>query len=285
MSTVGRDPVVTVLVATYNQQDTIARCLDSVVHQRADFGIRIVVVDDASTDGTAAIVAEYAKRDARIVPVLRTENRYYKGKLSDQMWRLDTEFWILLEGDDYWTDERKLALQVEALRRHPDCSVCAHKTEVRDAAGKVLGVLGAEIDKPEKTYDLRSAPHCHPTSRLYRGMPAYGREFVESLQTRDGILFYTYLDKGKLLALDRTMSVYSYSNKGVWSSLSPDAQQKQFRLTMLTVDQNLDFRYHDFFRRFYLPRADWEGDEVLSLSLPYSRRKRLAVSIKKVRKS
>jgi len=281
----GSKPIVTVLVATYNQEDTIARCLDSVLCQRADFAIRIVVVDDASTDGTATIVAEYARRDARIVPVLRTENRYLKGKLSDQMWRVDTEFWIFLEGDDYWTDERKLALQVEALRRHPECSVCAHKTEVRDAAGAVLGVLGAEIDAPEKTYDLRSAPHCHPTSRLYRGMPAYGRAFIEGLQTRDGILFYTYLDKGNLLALDRTMSVYNYTSKGVWSSLSSDAQQKQFRLTMLTVDQNLGFRYHDFFRKFYLPREDWEGDEVLSVTLPYSRRKRLSVSIKKIRRS
>lgn len=284
MSASKENPVVTVLVATYNQQDTIARCLDSVLCQRMDFGVRIVVVDDASTDRTAEIVAEYAKRDARIVPVLRTENRYFKGKLSDQMWRLDTEFWILLEGDDYWIDERKLAVQVEALRRHPECSCCAHKTEVRDASGRVVGVLGDEIDAPEKTYDLRTAPHCHPTSRLYRGMPAYGRAFIEGLQTRDGILFYTYLDKGLLLALDRKMSVYHYTGKGVWSSLDADARQKRLRLTMLTVDQNLDFRYHDFFRKFYLPREDWEGEEVVSMSLPYSRRSRLAISIKKIKR-
>ncbi|UYM04854.1 bifunctional glycosyltransferase/CDP-glycerol:glycerophosphate glycerophosphotransferase [Solicola gregarius] len=59
------DPAVSVVVPIYNVEDYLRDCLDSILRQEyADF--EVVVVDDGSPDGSAAIAAEYAERDARV---------------------------------------------------------------------------------------------------------------------------------------------------------------------------------------------------------------------------
>ena len=53
---------VSVVVTTYNQQDTIARTLDSILRQECGFDYEIVIGEDCSTDGTLAVCREYARR-------------------------------------------------------------------------------------------------------------------------------------------------------------------------------------------------------------------------------
>ena len=62
---------VTVLVAAYNARKYLRECLDSLIAQTIR-DIRIVCIDDASTDSTPAILSEYAKRDDRVI-VLRCD--------------------------------------------------------------------------------------------------------------------------------------------------------------------------------------------------------------------
>ncbi len=58
---------ISVIVIVYNAAGLLPRCLDSILGQRfRDF--ELVVVDDGSTDGTAAILDGYAQKDARIRP-------------------------------------------------------------------------------------------------------------------------------------------------------------------------------------------------------------------------
>lgn len=66
-------PKISVLIPAYNVERYIVRCLDSVIRQTlAD--IEIVIVNDRSTDGTAAIIDEYAARDSRIKVINHPEN-------------------------------------------------------------------------------------------------------------------------------------------------------------------------------------------------------------------
>jgi succinoglycan biosynthesis protein ExoA len=58
-------PAVTVIVPARNEATTIGACVDSILAQ--DFqDIEVLVIDGASSDGTAAVVAGYAERDDRI---------------------------------------------------------------------------------------------------------------------------------------------------------------------------------------------------------------------------
>ena len=63
-----KTPLVSILVPVYNVEDYLERCLDSLLQQSLT-QIEIVCVNDGSTDKSAEILEEYAKKDNRIVVV------------------------------------------------------------------------------------------------------------------------------------------------------------------------------------------------------------------------
>lgn len=70
----GDAPLVSVIVPAYNVEDYVRMTLESTLHQGLPEGaLEVVVVDDGSTDGTAAILVEYARRQENI-RVLHQEN-------------------------------------------------------------------------------------------------------------------------------------------------------------------------------------------------------------------
>jgi glycosyltransferase involved in cell wall biosynthesis len=62
--------LVSVIVVTYNQHDSIARTLDSILMQKCRLPIEIVVGDDASTDSTRAVCEDYVRRYPHIVRLM-----------------------------------------------------------------------------------------------------------------------------------------------------------------------------------------------------------------------
>ena len=179
---------VAVFVLTYNHRNFIARCLDSILEQDVDFPMRVYVADDASTDGTSDIVRKYAKRDSRVVPLIREKNMGAVTNSITALKEIDSEFLICTEGDDYWCDPSKLQLQVDALRRHPECSCCSHVTEAKDKNGNHLSYIPKKCKGSYRLFDFMSAPPCHTTSLLYRNfLPSLGeREWSHLIG--DGIL-------------------------------------------------------------------------------------------------
>jgi glycosyltransferase involved in cell wall biosynthesis len=66
-------PRISVLLTSYNRQEYIAESIESVLAQSmADF--ELVICDDQSTDGTVAIIDDYARRDSRIRASINTRN-------------------------------------------------------------------------------------------------------------------------------------------------------------------------------------------------------------------
>ena len=116
----NKTPKVSVIVATYNHENYIAQTLESIVKQQCGFVFEAIVGDDASKDGTAKIVDEYAKNYPDIIkPVLRKKNLGAFRNTKDLYDRAQGEYIALLEGDDYWLTDDKLAKQVEFMESHP----------------------------------------------------------------------------------------------------------------------------------------------------------------------
>ncbi len=119
-----RPLMVTIQCCTYNQERYIRQTLDGFVMQKTNFRFEAIVHDDASTDGTAAIVSEYAEKYPDIIkPILETENQYSKGdgslnRIMDE--HTHGKYVAICEGDDYWSDPLKLQKQVDFLESHPD---------------------------------------------------------------------------------------------------------------------------------------------------------------------
>ena len=113
--------MIAVCIATYNHEAFIAQAIESVLMQQCDEELRIYIGDDASTDGTAAVCERYAT-DKRVVYVRRQKNMGLVNNTIDLYRRIlkdGCEYIAMLDGDDYWTDEKKLQVQVDYLREHP----------------------------------------------------------------------------------------------------------------------------------------------------------------------
>lgn len=140
-------PLVSVAVVTYNQRDFLRECLESILAQ--DYpAVQIVVADDASTDGTAEMLAQYDVRHPGTFKILSAKKN--KGVTANQSLALsgcDGKYVAWIAGDDLMLPG-KLAAQVAHLEANPRCNICYHDLEIFDSrTGQAKG-LKSEIDRP-----------------------------------------------------------------------------------------------------------------------------------------
>lgn len=139
---------VSVIIPVYNAAPYLRRCLDSVLGQTlADW--EAVCVDDGSTDGSAAILDDYAGRDARF-RVIHQPNR---GTLVARKVAVAaaTGAWCLFLDPDDWLEPGALARLATAVAARPEVDlvgfgVVVHATEerVQDVADAVARQLNPE---------------------------------------------------------------------------------------------------------------------------------------------
>ncbi|MDY3897386.1 MAG: glycosyltransferase family 2 protein [Prevotella sp.] len=93
-------PLVTVLVAVYNSEAFLRQCLDSLCAQTMD-AVQIVCVDDASTDGSLAILRDYAARDGRVEVIALSENHGLAYARNKALERARGRYICFLDSDDW----------------------------------------------------------------------------------------------------------------------------------------------------------------------------------------
>ena len=108
----GRRPKVSVLVPVYNVEKYVGMCLDSLLCQTLK-DMEIICIDDGSTDNSSAILAEYAKRDSRII-IITKENTGYGASMNLGLSRAKGEYIGIVESDDYALPEMFEQLYIKA---------------------------------------------------------------------------------------------------------------------------------------------------------------------------
>ena len=126
--------MVSVWCRTYNHVNYIKDALDGLVSQQTDFIYKVIVFDDASTDGTSDIVRAYAEKYPEIIyAIIAEENIYHHPntkKIIADIWKkhLTGKYMAFCEGDDFWIDCSKLKIQVDYMESHPDCAMYMHNS-------------------------------------------------------------------------------------------------------------------------------------------------------------
>lgn len=122
---------VTVVVLTYNHERFINQALNSILAQRVNFPIQVIVADDGSTDRTNEIVAEFKQNYPEIFIKLGGGQNYgVRQNILNCLSEIKGEFIAILDGDDYWKDETKLSKQVEFLEKNETFDGVFHDTEI-----------------------------------------------------------------------------------------------------------------------------------------------------------
>lgn len=111
----GRRPMVQILMAVYNGEEYLCEQVDSLLSQT--FGDwELLVSDDASSDGSLAILQEYARRDERIHVVLEGEHYGSAKRHFMALLRLaDAPYVMTCDQDDVW-DPDKIEVTLRAMR-------------------------------------------------------------------------------------------------------------------------------------------------------------------------
>ena len=222
---------VSVLCTAYNHEKYIAQALDSFVSQKTDFPFEVLVTDDASTDGTTEIIREYAKKYPDAIRFFHQEKNTFSQGINLFTTVLfkeaKGEYFAWCEGDDYWTDDKKLQKQVDFLDAHPDYSGCVHNSMYHFCEG----------DKPDSLVIPESGDHDIGFDTIIKGMSVSFH--TSSILIRAELIknppdFYNtawnygFTDyaigiqmalRGKVHFIDSPMSVYRMtSNADAWSS-------------------------------------------------------------------
>ena len=248
------NPLVTVICLTYNHAGLIYDALEGFVGQRAPFDIEVLVHDDASTDGTTEIVREYEARYPDIIRgVYQTENQYSQGVAIAPAFLFPLvrgRYVALCEGDDYWTDPDKLRKQVEALERHPEVDLCAHRALCqRDR--KPHGYLAPRLrDACIPVEDvILGGGHFVATSSLLCRREAYLLQTpMREVLVNDYVLQIQGALRGGMYYLDDCMSVYRQGVSGSWTSQNgrwmPDDVREQLKQMLDVLNDYTNGQYH-----------------------------------------
>lgn len=124
------------MCTAFNHEKYIAQTLNGFLMQITDFPFEIVIHDDGSTDNTAKIIKDYENKYSQIIkPIYETVNQYSKkdNTLTKIMLsHLRGAYIAFCEGDDYWTNENKLQIQIDFLESHSDYGFCCTDADIYD---------------------------------------------------------------------------------------------------------------------------------------------------------
>jgi glycosyltransferase involved in cell wall biosynthesis len=225
MSTESRAsvPKVSVCVVTYNQEQYIRQCLESVYAQDTPFEFEVIIGDDASTDGTSAIVQEFAEREALRTRVVTQSSNV--GPVPNYLAVHDLargDYVAHIDGDDLMAPG-KLRLQAQFLDRHSDCVMVGHDVTIIDQTGcHVLSHSFAGRSIPEVTDINHLVEHgcffAH-SSKMYRRGAAGPVD--HSAPIVDFYLHVHHAGVGKVGYIDHVLGSYRRNAASISKAGSP----------------------------------------------------------------
>ena len=116
--------IISVVIVTYNQEDTIRRSIDSVLMQKCHLPFEIVIGEDCSTDGTRAICEAYARQYPDIIRLFCNDhNKGLVDNYYDCLLACRGRYIADCAGDDFWIDPQKLEKEVSVMEAHSNVSM------------------------------------------------------------------------------------------------------------------------------------------------------------------
>lgn len=245
---------ITVIMPSYNNGQYIRQALDSILSQKVNFSCRIIVTDDASTDDSPEIIREYEKKyPDKILALYSDKNQKLFSNYLKALEKMDSEYFCVLDPDDYWTDEHRLQKAVDFLDEHPDYTIYA--TNLHKLYND--GTMELKYDYPyittyTSTYEdyirQRAILSCTPSS-TYRNV-FYAHGIPEAFGSLKGTRFegafradtarnLIHLKRGKAWFVNESVGVCRVHGRGLDSGL------QKFEKSMEVAFCNIG--YYEFF--------------------------------------
>ncbi len=129
------DPLVTVIVPSYNHAPYVEACIESILGQTYP-NIELLVIDDGSTDDSVERIRRLQERHGFDFRVQR--NQGLLTTLNDALQRARGVYFAPFASDDVMLPER-IERQVRHLQAHPEVAICAGNVQAIDPEGRLVG--------------------------------------------------------------------------------------------------------------------------------------------------
>lgn len=227
-------PTLTVVMSCYNQATTLRDAVESFLMQRTDFSTRLIITDDCSIrDNSRQIAAEYANRHPdKITVLLNDQNGRYLKNVLRAMETVRSEYFTLLDADDYWTDPDYLNDAVSFLERNRRHTVYFRNVQWRardGASGCQQPPSAHDCDMTFADFVGGKGMFPQTTGAVFRnvifrfGIPAVMTEAVGTIHERaydgDVFRFLQHMERGRAHFCNKVSGVYRISRAGVFSSM------------------------------------------------------------------
>jgi glycosyltransferase involved in cell wall biosynthesis len=176
-------------------------------------------------------VADYAKRDGRIVAVLRESNIGVAANFADLARRARGEYVALCEGDDYWIHPGKLQKQARFLDDHLEYSIVFHPVEVVFWNEDIPNTrFPADLTGAPMAWQLASANFIQTNSVMYRWrFPGdVANSFSPDMKPLDWFVHLMHAEVGRIGYQPEVMGVYRRHPGGMWAdSQNPKVHRRR----------------------------------------------------------
>lgn len=260
--------LVSICCLAYNHEKFIEQTLLGFVKQKTTFKFEVLIHDDASNDQTALIIKKYAKLYPDIIkPILQEENQYSKGINVQKKFnypRIEGKYVAYCEGDDYWCDENKLQMQVEALENNPTCTISTHVTEKISKDGTSLHSFFPPVENMSKIITIEDYLKSELVDRNWTFqlssflvkkeiidlIMSNTVEFIDSFRAGDFPLIILALTEGNLYFINRRMSCYRWLSGGFMSNWNNNKKSmisitESFINGYKGIDKYTSYKYHE----------------------------------------
>lgn len=210
---------VSVLMLAYNQESYIDEAIRSVVLQRTAFPIELIVADDASTDHTLDRVHYWQQRyPERMVVLPPTQNLGLARNFVRAYSHARGEYIAVCEGDDFWTDKRKLQIQADFMDAHPEYAMCFHRVVNFYQAD---GTKSLSNGRQKREVTLSDIALCNPITNVsvfYRRKAAGSLpSWMDRVTSYDFVMHMLCSQHGNVYYSARPMAVYRKLSTSIWT--------------------------------------------------------------------
>lgn len=193
--------------------------IEGVLSQKTAFPFELVIGDDASTDGTRDVIAQYRQQAPGVIrPVFHEKNIGVTRNTVRTLEQCTGEYVALLDGDDYWTAPEKLQIQVDLLDAHPETAICGHRVRLQCEAGVSSAntpydlVAGFYPDTAAGSYTIEDLLQWdfvpNSSAMLRNGLIGEFPNWFYEAYVQDWPLLLLSARRGNIVLLDEIMAAY-----------------------------------------------------------------------------
>lgn len=161
--------LISVVIPSYNRANTVGETIDSILAQKVDADIEIVIGDDCSTDNAREVLEQYRQKYPDIIRLfLREENMGLGANWAQCVKDCRGEFICNCDNDDYWHNPNKLQLQLDYMRAHAECNILITNHRTHNRSTGEIRECKAEIDHSDIQQSMWGGCHFCNATIMYR---------------------------------------------------------------------------------------------------------------------